>query len=204
MGAHVQNPGLQDPMAFVTNPAQRDHITLDRALFSSFMTEPFDEPWSEDMHASELLRNRMANELFTEAVPVLLHEDDKNSMLFSIENRSPFLDRALVEYLYSVPSRHLMGDGFAKKILRDLGAGIVPDSVRLDTRKRGFNASINSLVDRNDPETRDILLADSPIFDIVKRSAIEDFLNNDMASNSFSKFLFSFISSRLFLEAQAA
>jgi len=204
MGAHVQNPGLQDPLAFVTNPAQRDHITLDRTLFSSFMTEPFDEPWSEDTYSPDLLRNRMANELFTEAVPVLLHEDDKNSMLFSIENRSPFLDRALVEYLYSVPSRHLMGDGFAKKILRDLGAGIVPDSVRLDNRKRGFNASINSLVDRNDPETRDILLADSPIFDIVKRSAIEDFLSNDMASNSFSKFLFSFISSKLFLEAQTA
>jgi len=202
MGRHVQNPGLQDPLCFVNNPDQRDHITLDRALFSSFMTTPFEEAWREDTYSPELLRNRMANELFTEAVPILLHEDDRNSMLHSIENRSPFLDRALVEFLYSVPTRHLMGDGFGKKILRDLGAGIVPDKVRLDTRKRGFNASINSLVDKNDPETRDILLSDSPIFDIVKRSAIENFLNEDMQSNSFSKFLFSFISSKLFLEAQ--
>ena len=202
MGAHVQNPGLQDPLCFVKNSNQRDHITLDRNLFSSFLTEPFEEAWTEETYSPELLRNRMANELFTEAVPILLHEDDKNSMLYSIENRSPFLDRALVEYIYSVPTEHLIGGGLAKKILRDLGEGIVPDSVRLDTRKRGFNASINSLVDKNDPETRDILLSDSPIFDVVKRSAIENFLNKDMQSNSFSKFLFSFISSKLFLEAQ--
>lgn len=202
MGAHVQNPGLQDPMCFVNNPGQRDHITLDRELFSSFLTEPFAEAWSEDTYCDGLLRNRMANELFSEAVPVILNEDDLNSMTVSIENRSPFLDRALVEYLYSMPVRHLMGGGYAKRILREAGAGIVPDAVRLDTRKRGFNASINSLVDRNDPATRDILLADSPIFEIVKRSAIEDFLSDDMGSNSFSKFLFSFISSKLFLEAQ--
>lgn len=202
MGAHVQNPGLQDPLCFVKNPNQRDHITLDRDLFSSFLTEPFEEAWTEETYSPELLRNRMANELFTEAVPILLHEDDKNSMLFSVENRSPFLDRALVEYIYSVPTEHLIGGGLAKKILRNVGEGIVPDSVRLDTRKRGFNASINSLVDKNDPETRDVLLSDSPIFDVVKRSAIESFLNEDMQSNSFSKFLFSFISSKLFLEAQ--
>lgn len=204
MGAHVQNPGLQDPLCFVKNADQRDHITLDRDLFSSFLTEPFSEPWREETYTSELLRNRMANELFTEAVPVILAEDDLNSMLYSVENRSPFLDRALVEYLYSVPVRHLMGGGFAKRILREIGCGIVPDAVRLDTRKRGFNASINSLVDRNAPRTRDILLSDSPIFEIVKRSAIEEFLSADMTSNSFSKFLFSFISAKLFLESQSA
>lgn len=202
MGAHVQNPGLQDPLAFVRNPDQRDHITLDRELFSSFMNEPFEEPWTEDSYTQDLLRNRMANELFTEAVPVILNEDDLNSMAVSIENRSPFLDRALVEYLYSVPSRHLMGGGYAKRILREAGAGIVPDEVRLDTRKRGFNASINSLVDRNDPETRDTLLSESTVFDIVKKSAIEAFLKDDMGSNSFSKFLFSFISVKLFLESR--
>ena len=40
----------------------------------------------------------MLNELFHEAVPVILHEDDLNAMYFSIENRSPFLDRELFEF----------------------------------------------------------------------------------------------------------
>ena len=49
--------------------------------------------------ADDLLRNRMLNELFPEAVPVILHEDDLNAMYFSIENRSPFLDRDAVRVL---------------------------------------------------------------------------------------------------------
>ncbi|MDP6953579.1 MAG: asparagine synthase (glutamine-hydrolyzing), partial [Alphaproteobacteria bacterium] len=71
-------------------------------------------------------------------------------------------------------------------------------------RKRGFNASIDSLVERSDPETREQLLADSPIFDIVRRDALEKFLAGDMTDNSFSKFLFSFVSARLFLDQQTS
>jgi len=123
-------------------------------------------------------------------------------MRWSVENRSPFLDRNLAEFLYSVPSEYLIGDGFAKLLLRQSGAGLVPDQVRLDKRKRGFNASINSLVDRNDPDTRDRLLAPGPIFDLIDRDKFEGFLNQDMTSNSFSKFLFSFISARIFLDQQ--
>ena len=32
----------------------------------------------------------MKNEIFHETVPVILYEDDMNSMRHSIENRSPF------------------------------------------------------------------------------------------------------------------
>jgi len=78
----------------------------------------------------------------------------------------------------------------------------VPDQVRLDKRKRGFNAAIDSLVDRNDPDTRDRLLAPGPVFDLIDRDRFEGFLGQDMSSNSFSKFLFSFISARIFLDQQ--
>ena len=80
----------------------------------------------------------------------------------------------------------------------------MPEPVRLDRRKRGFNASIDSLVERSDPETRELLLADSPIFEIVRREALEEFLTSDMTDNSFSKFLFSFVSARMFLDQQSA
>jgi asparagine synthase (glutamine-hydrolysing) len=69
-----------------------------------------------------------------------------------------------------------------------------------DKRKRGFNAPIDHLVNREDKDTRDYLMADGPIFDIVKRDSIENFLNSDLTDNSFSKNLFSFISAKLFLE----
>jgi asparagine synthase (glutamine-hydrolysing) len=203
-GAVVNNPKLQDPLAFLKNPDQRDHIMMDTDLFNSFLRRDFQEEWTETKYSPELLHNRMMNELFHESVPVILQEDDRNSMCWSVENRSPYLDRDLIEFMYTVPSEHLIHGGYAKWLLREAGKDVLPDSIRTYKRKHGFNASIDSIVDRTDPETRDRLLSDSPIFDLVDRSAIEGFLNGSMESNSFSKFLFSFISAKLFLESQQA
>jgi asparagine synthase (glutamine-hydrolysing) len=199
-GAAVNNPRLQDPLIFLKNPDQRNHILLDSDLFRSFLCVDFNEGWSEEPYCDELLRNRMMNELFHESVPFILDQDDKNSMTWSVENRSPYLDRYLTEFMYSVPSEHLIKDGYAKWLLREAGSGVLPGSIRKYKQKHGFNASIKSFVDCSDTNTRDFLLSESPIFDIVNRSAIEGFINGSMESNSFSKFLFSFISAKLFLE----
>ncbi|MBM3602063.1 MAG: asparagine synthase (glutamine-hydrolyzing) [Alphaproteobacteria bacterium] len=199
-GAYVQNPVLKDPLAFVRNPAERGHIYLNADLFQQWLVHPFEEKFEETHFTDNLLRNRMLNELFHEATPVILKEDDLNSMYYSVENRSPYLDRRLAEFLYTVPAEHLIRDGYAKWLLRAAGEGIVVDRVRLDKRKRGFNASIDSLVDRTNNATRQRLLSDGPIFDIVRRDAIEAFLDGSMNDNSFSKFLFSFISAQQFLE----
>jgi asparagine synthase (glutamine-hydrolysing) len=201
-GAHVRNPLLKDPLNFVREPARRDHIYLNADVFGSLLTDNFREDFAEEAFTDDLLRNRMLNELFHEAVPVILKEDDLNSMLYSVENRSPYLDSGLAEYLYQVPGEYLIRDGYVKWLLREAVEGLLVDSVRLDKRKRGFNASIESLVDRSDPDTVDWLLQDSPIFDLVKRESIAHFLRNDMSDNSFSKFLFSFISAKTFLETQ--
>jgi asparagine synthase (glutamine-hydrolysing) len=203
-GAAVNNPKLQDPLAFLKNPGQRDHIFLDTEIFESFLCRDFHEDWIEQIYCDDLLRNRMMNELFHESVPFILNEDDANSMSWSVENRSPYLDRDLTEFMYTVPNEHLIKDGYAKWLLRAAGEDVLPNSIRQYKRKHGFNASITSLVDRNDPETKDRLLSESSIFDIVDRSAIEGFLDSSMESNSFSKFLFSFISAKLFLDGQQA
>ena len=200
-GAVVRNPQLQDPLAFVKNPMSRDHLTLEADLFSSFLVEPFYEKFAEATYSSSPLRNRMLNEIRHETVPVILREDDLNSMRYSVENRSPYLDRELAKFLFSVPSEHLIHEGRPKWLLRAAAEGFVPDSVRLDRRKKGFNASILSLLNRDDPATAERLLAPGPIFDYVKREAIESFLSRDMTANSLSKFMFSFVSTKLFLES---
>ncbi|MCG8511123.1 MAG: asparagine synthase C-terminal domain-containing protein, partial [Rhodospirillales bacterium] len=138
-----------------------------------------------------------------EVVPVILRADDMNSMRYSVENRSPFLDRDLAEFAFTIPNDCLIRNGLPKWPLREATKGIAPDRVRLDDRKRGFNASIDSLVDRDDPLVRERLLSPGPVFDFVRRDAVEDFLDRDMTDNSFSKFLFSFISARAFLDAHA-
>lgn len=203
-GATVRNPLLRDPLALRNNPAQRGHIYLDREQFDAVMVEPLGEDFAEAGYCDEPLRNRMANELFHEIVPVILREDDLNSMRFSVENRSPYLDRALVDFAYSVPQEHLVHDGLPKWLLRNAARGLAPDEVLFDKRKRGFNASIDSLLDRNDSDVRERLLADGPIFDLVDRGRFERWLDADLTDNSLSKFMFSFVSAKLFLEGDLA
>ncbi|PIQ82364.1 MAG: asparagine synthase (glutamine-hydrolyzing) [Candidatus Omnitrophica bacterium CG11_big_fil_rev_8_21_14_0_20_64_10] len=197
----VRNPFLREPDAFFRNPAMREHIYLNAEDFAGYLTRPWSEPFREAAYTGDLLRNRMLNELFHEAVPVILHEDDLNAMYFSIENRSPYLDRSLFEFAYSVPTRHLIHDGLAKSLLRDALAGIAPEGVRTNPRKVGFNAPIFSYLDVRDPEVRGRLLGESPIFEHVRRERIEQLIDQAELPNSESKFLFYFLSAKLFLEA---
>lgn len=196
----VRNPYLSNPELFIENPEERGHIYLDADMFAGYLHNGWHEAFEERRFTGDLLRNRMLNELFYEAVPVILHEDDLNAMSFSIENRSPFLDRELYELAGGIPTRHLVQDGYAKAVLRDAMRGIVPDRVLDNRRKVGFNAPVLSFLDRDDPDVRAELLADSPIFEHVRRDRIAALLDKGFLPNSESKFLFNFVNSKLFLE----
>ena len=142
----------------------------------------------------------MENELFEETVPVTLHENDLNSMYYSIENRSPFLDKKLYELASSIPTKFLIRDGKTKSVLRDALNNIVPRKILDNRTKVGFNAPILDLLNINDSKVRETLLNESPIFDLIKKDKIESLLSKESLPNSFSKFLFNFINAKIFLE----
>lgn len=196
----VRNPYLKDPEIFVKDPSIRDHIYLNNDQFSTWLHSGWSEEFFENDYDTGLLRNRMMNELFVESVPVILHEDDLNAMYFSIENRSPFLDRSLFETAFSIPVKHLIQNGKAKAVLRDAMQGIVPKEILNNRKKVGFNAPILDLVDLQDVEVRDYILSNGPIYDLVCRNRIEKLLEQRNLPNSMSKFLFSFINTKMFLE----
>lgn len=196
----VRNPFLQDPNYLLRRPCSRDHIYLEAESFAGYLTTPFSEPFNESFFTEPLLRNRMANELRAESVPVILHEDDLNAMYFSIENRSPFLDTALFEWCQTTPTRHLIRNGRAKAVLRDSVRGFVPDAILDNPRKVGFNAPILDYLDVTDPAVRTELLADSPVFEVLRKDRIAEMLDKASLPNSQSKFLFNFVNAKLFLE----
>jgi asparagine synthase (glutamine-hydrolysing) len=196
----VRNPFLQDPNYFLKNPYSREHIYLDCDVFAGFLNVPFAEPFKENFYTQQLLRNRMANELLVESVPVILHEDDLNAMYYSIENRSPFLDSKLFDWCQSIPTRHLIQNGRAKAVLRDAVRGLVPDAILDNPRKVGFNVPILDYLDISDPKIRAELLADSPIFEVLRKDRIELMLDKVSLPNSQSKFLFNFVNAKVFLE----
>jgi len=196
----VRNPYLIDPELFVKEPEFREHIYLNHREFAAYLTCPWSEPFQESRYTDCLLRNRMLNEVFHEAVPVILHEDDLNAMHFSIENRSPFLDRRLFEWCFTIPSHHLIRDGFGKAVLRDAMSGIVPENVLRNRRKVGFNAPIRAYLNTDDPLVRAYLLDESPIFEWVHRKKIADLIDKPDLTESESKLLFYFVSGKTFVE----
>jgi asparagine synthase (glutamine-hydrolysing) len=199
----VRHPGFRKHDLYFDDPTIRDHIYLNNDVFRSFLKDDFNEPFTETRYTGKLLRNRMMNELFHEVVRVILHEDDLNSMRYSVENRSPFLDKRLFDFAYSIPDEHLIKDGYNKYILRSAMKGILNDKVRLNREKKGFNASLNSVFDFTNPDHVAFFLDDSPIFELFKKEAIEKVIKQKEFPNSYKKFLFNFINAKIFLERHA-
>ncbi len=198
---HIRNPVLKDPYLYNKNKDFRDHIYDGNEEIKNFFYTQSEEIFTEIKYTDDLLRNRMLNELRTEATPIILCESDLNAMFYSIENRAPFLDKKLMEFAYTIPSKYLIKNGYAKNILRSSLKNILNEDVRLDRKKRGFNVSINSIIDLKNKKIKDSLLnSNSDIFKIIKKSEIEKLFLQDFIPNHLSKFLFSFINTKIFLE----
>ena len=76
--------------------------------------------------------------MFFEVVPAILNNEDLNAMMFSIENRSPFLSRELFELIYSITPDNLIQKGYSKNILRNNLKKILVEDVRTDRQKKRF------------------------------------------------------------------
>ena len=121
-------------------------------------------------------------------------------MNYSVENRSPYLDHELLNFMLTVPTELLINNGYQKFLLRDVSKNFLHDDVRLSRQKYGFNISITSLLNNN--QIKDFLLSSN---DLLSETVNLDLLIKDLENNDFkidgemNKFLFSIISSRIFL-----
>jgi asparagine synthase (glutamine-hydrolysing) len=73
------------------------------------------------------------------SLPQLLKYEDRNSMRFSIESRTPFADDIdLINYTFSIPGVYKIHNGWSKYLLRESMEGIVPGKIKQRTDKIGF------------------------------------------------------------------
>jgi asparagine synthase (glutamine-hydrolysing) len=69
----------------------------------------------------------------------LLRYEDRNSMRFSIEARTPFSDDVdLIEDVFKIPPAYKIYCGWSKYLLRAATAGVLPEEIRLRRDKIGF------------------------------------------------------------------
>ena len=71
----------------------------------------------------------------------LLTKIDRTGMMHSLEVRSPFLDKDLVEYVYNIPAEYKMDGQRGKIILKDILSDLMPIEFA-NRRKQGFGAPI--------------------------------------------------------------
>jgi len=71
-------------------------------------------------------------------LPALLRYEDHNSMAWSVESRTPFMDYRLVELSEHLPEQYICHHGVKKRILRDAMHGTIPEAVENRRDKMGF------------------------------------------------------------------
>lgn len=89
------------------------------------------------------LAERQIDDIAHWSMPTLLRYEDRNSMGYGVETRLPFMDYRLIECALALPTRMKIANGYGKWALRRMTAGLVPDAVRLNRKKRGFDVAAN-------------------------------------------------------------
>jgi asparagine synthase (glutamine-hydrolysing) len=90
----------------------------------------------------DFLNDCMAVDLSTVLPFDYLRKADRMSMANSLELRVPLLDRQLVEFLFSLPSRTKVSATGTKLLLRRAVRGLLPDDT-IAGRKRGFSIPLS-------------------------------------------------------------
>ncbi|NCC58556.1 MAG: hypothetical protein EOM17_13150, partial [Synergistales bacterium] len=73
------------------------------------------------------------------SLPSLLRYEDRNSMRFQIESRTPFADdRLMIEEVFAIPSVYKIHGGFSKWLLRESMRPILPEKIYKRQDKIGF------------------------------------------------------------------
>ena len=151
-------------------------------------------------YSKSILKNRMKNETFRESLPVILNEEDLNSMFFSIENRSPYLDINLYNYMDKINPENYINNGFAKSILRDSLKTIAPSHIINNYEKIGFNINIDEILNFNSRIIKQFLLKKSKVYKFINYSEIKEIMKNKDLINKYKNFLFNFLNLKIVLD----
>jgi asparagine synthase (glutamine-hydrolysing) len=106
----------------------------------------------------------MRASLHTRLLNDYLVKVDRASMINSLEVRSPFLDRELADYAFSLPAEWKFHQGFSKYILKRLATKYFDPSV-FTKPKRGFGFPVGKWLHKGfQQRLKELADPDSPIY----------------------------------------
>lgn len=128
------------------------------------------------------LKQKMREQLTVTGLPALLRHGDRNSMHFSIESRVPFLDRKMIEYVFTLPESFLLSpQGETKHLLRRALRGLVPAEIIERKDKIGFETPERDWLEPYLTSHRSILREAATFFPFLDGDEVAKHLSVDFA-----------------------
>lgn len=139
----------------------------------------FDPTYSDDTPGGSKLSKKLIEQHKTGLVN-LLHYGDAISMMHSLENRLPFLDYRLVEFVFKLPSSFKINNGLGKHIHRLAFSDILPNYIINNPLKLGFKSPLKELFKPHSSEG---------VYNIISGNSISErgLFNNNELSKLISK-----------------
>jgi asparagine synthase (glutamine-hydrolysing) len=157
----------------------------DRASLWNFSGAVNDDIVMEDVYKNtyNFIDNVTIFDLTSHLPGQILAKVDRASMMHGLEVRSPFLDTALIEFVFNLPYKYKVHNGEQKYILKDILAEYMPDDF-VYRRKQGFGAPIEKWL--NKPTMKKYVYAklgsDARIRSIFSSENIDKYLRNFYAN----------------------
>lgn len=98
--------------------------------------------WGDNLGPNDYL-NSMTHFDFKTLLPALLQVEDRMSMAHGVESRVPFLDHPLIEFAATIPANIKFKDGSLKRMLKEVFAPQLPNSINERKDKMGFPVPLN-------------------------------------------------------------
>ena len=134
--------GLKNSFLFQNENKIKDlKVKRSAQLFTNdFMDKVNDNYQRKEIECSSKLNTRLCNDVLNKSIPSLLHNEDGNSMTFSIESRVPFLDYRIVEFAIALDGKYKIRNQWTKWIIRKACKEYLPKEIVKRKNKMGFPA----------------------------------------------------------------
>jgi len=84
----------------------------------------------------------LAIDFYYRNIPYNMRDFDRAAMQHGIEIRMPFMDYNLVNFVFSLPMKYKVGNGYTKRVMRDSMQNILPEKISKRKLKIGMGAPI--------------------------------------------------------------
>ena len=130
------------------------NITDEKSFYESLVNQYFgfirfkDSNFNYVKYTDDIIKNMMLSDFNTYLTDDILCKVDRSSMFYSLELRSPYLDKDLIDYSINIPTKLNIKNGKSKLILKKILENYLPAHI-IYNKKKGFSVPISEWIKKD-------------------------------------------------------